>query len=323
MLQSELRSWLSERETISKFGTKPTGSSMLPALISPMDNFHTSVLLQTAIDGLKVRPGGKYIDATAGGGGHTALIISRGGSVLGIDTDADAINYATGRLEREFGTDSQWQIVYGNFQNLGKIATENGFDRVDGILLDLGVSSYQLDQPQRGFSYRFSREPLDLRLDQNQGDPAWVYITQMTVTDLTQILATYGEEELAPDIARAIIQARQRNSIQTTGDLAKIIESVSGTNNETKSRVFQAIRIFVNNELTVLKSGLEATSRLLVPGGRLVVISFHSLEDRIVKQFMAGAGWKQITKKPIRPGFPELKRNKRSRSAKLRIAEKL
>ncbi len=262
---------------------------------------HTPVLLEEATSGLQAGPGKRFIDATYGGGGHAASIVRRGGEVLGIDVDPDTGPHA----------------VHGNFRNIVRIAKEHGFDTVDGIIFDLGVSSHQLDTAQRGFSYRFENAPLDLRLNQREGMTAAELLQKVTEQDLYEILATFGEEEHSRAIAAAIVRGRHISPIGTTGDLLKIIDKKSA------SRVFQALRIAVNDELNALKEGLEGAKTLLKPRGRLVVISFHSLEDRIVKRFLKTDAWKLITKKPIMPSEEEIGSNKRAHSAKLRIAEKI
>lgn len=274
-------------------------------------SYHEPVLLTQVLEAIQIQPGKQYIDGTVGGGGHAAEIVKRGGILLGIDTDGEAIEFAKEKL----GTGVR--LVQGNFRNIERIAKENGFDQVHGILLDLGVSSYQLDTPGRGFSYRFSDAPLDLRLDQTKGETALELIHRLSEKELYEIFARFGEEERAGTIARLIVGAR--GMIKTTGDLAKIVGKDSGT----LSRVFQALRIAVNDELKALEEGIAGAKRSLVPGGRLAIISFHSLEDRIVKREMGKAGWQLVNKKPIVPTWEEIARNKRSRSAKLRVAEKL
>jgi len=258
-------------------------------------------MVEEVASGLQVAPGKRFIDATYGGGGHASEIVRRGGEVFGIDADPDTGPHA----------------VHGNFRNIEKIAKEHGFDTVDGILFDLGVSSHQLDTPERGFSYRFGDAPLDLRLNQNKGETAAELLAKVSEGDLYEILATFGEEEHSRAIATAIVRARRVSPIRTTGDLLQFVDTRS------PSRVFQALRIAVNDELNALKEGLQGAKNLLKPGGRLAVISFHSLEDRIVKQFVKTDAWKVITKKPIVPHHEEIVRNKRARSAKLRIAEKI
>lgn len=260
---------------------------------------HIPVLLKEAVDGLAVRPGGKYIDATFGAGGHTAEIVRRGGNVLAIDVDPATL-----------------APVKGNFRDIAKIAKENGFERVDGILFDLGVSSMQLDTPQRGFSYRFSG-PLDLRLDPTRGQTAADIINTYSEGDLYEIFSRFGEENDARTIARLVVRARAIEKITTTQGLVKVV----GGSRPVLSRIFQALRIAVNDELGALREGLSSAGKVLINGGRLVVISFHSLEDRIVKQYMRSSGWNVMTKKPITASDDEVKTNPRARSAKLRIAE--
>lgn len=258
-------------------------------------------MVREALSGLNVREGGKYIDATFGFGGHSREIEQLGGRVLGIDRDPD--------------TDA----VHGNFRDIEKIAKEHGFDEVDGILFDLGVSSHQLDTPERGFSFRYPDAPLDFRMDPGQGTPASEYIRSLSEQELYEIFATYGEEELARPIARAICRTRSVNPMKTTGDLARAIEG----SEKAKARVFQALRIAVNDELGALKEGLSGAARLLKKGGKLVVISYHSLEDRIVKREIQRRGFRAENKRPLTPSEEEKRSNPRSRSAKLRIAEKI
>ncbi len=281
-----------------------------------MSDYHTPVLVAQVLEGLQVVPGKRYVDATLGGGGHTKEIVKQGGIVLGIDTDSEAVEENKGMT---------WKTVWGNFRDIAKIARENGFEQVDGILFDLGVSSHQLDAKARGFSYRLGDAPLDLRLNQGGGINGAEYIKTATEEDLYETIGTYGEEERARPIARAIISARQLKSIETTGELLSVIEKLVGESQgkTVASRVFQAIRIVVNDEFGALKSGLKGAQELLKPNGRLVVISFHSLEDRIAKQFLRTNAWKLITKKPVVANDTEIYLNRRARSAKLRVAEKI
>jgi 16S rRNA (cytosine1402-N4)-methyltransferase len=257
-------------------------------------------MVKEVAQGLQAAPGKRFIDATYGGGGHTKAIRGLGGIVFGIDTDPDA----------------KAQVL-GNFKDIAGIAKKHGFESVDGILFDLGVSSHQLDTAERGFSYRFEDAPLDLRLNQTEGISAAEYLQTVSENELYEILATFGEEEHSRAIAALVVRARHVKAIATTGDLLKIV------NKRAASQVFQALRIVVNDELTALKEGLEGAKELIKPGGRLAVISFHSLEDRIVKRFLKTDAWKVITKKPIVPSEDEIRSNKRAHSAKLRIAEKL
>lgn len=268
---------------------------------------HTPVLVREVLSGLSVHKGGKYIDATFGFGGHSKEIKRLGGVILGIDVDLD--------------TDA----VHGNFRDIERIAKENGFEKVDGILFDLGVSSHQLDTPQRGFSYRYDG-PLDLRFDKRQRLTARDIINTSSEEELYEIFARFGEEQLAGTIARALVRARRMKPITTTRELVDVVARHVGDARKLPavlSRVFQALRILVNDELGSLKEGLEGGEELLKPGGRLAVISYHSLEDRVVKQAMQKAVWRIVTKHPIIPAEEEVTKNPRARSAKLRVAEKV
>ena len=290
-------------------------------------NYHVPVLLQEIIDGLQVSEGKKYIDATFGGGGHGMEIVKAGGELLGIDVDPEALEHARRKIEN-----GEWKIdkkkialVQGNFRDIDTIAQDNGFYPVDGILFDLGVSGHQLDEEERGFSYKFADAPFDLRLNQEEGAPASEIINHENEEQLSAIIGTYGEEESCGRIAHALVNNRVKKPFRTTGDVLHSIQEVTGDRNtyETASRVFQAFRIVVNDELSSLKKGLDGAESVLKPGGRIAVISFHSLEDRIVKQFFQRSGFTLVTKKPIRPTRMEQQENKKSRSAKLRIAEKI
>jgi len=282
-------------------------------------NYHVPVLVQETMDGLNVRKGKRFIDATFGGGGHTKRMLTLGAEVLAIDMDPDAIKEAKKIQNKGF------RIHQGNFKDIDTIAHLEAFYPVDGVLFDLGVSSHQLDVESRGFSYIFADAPFDLRLNQKEGVPARDIINHESEEQLKTIIGTYGEEESCGRIAHALVHSRVKNPITTTGDVLGIIEKVTGEQkkNETASRVFQAFRIYVNDELNNIKKGLEHAKGLVKPGGRIAVISFHSLEDRIAKQFFQKTGWKRITKKPIIPTVEEKIKNRRSRSAKLRIGEKL
>lgn len=265
-------------------------------------------MLVDVMEGLQVAPGKRFIDATVGGGGHAGEMVNRGAVVLGIDTDKEAVKENEG---------ARWKVVQGNFRNIEAIAKTSGFEAVDGVLFDLGVSSHQLDTAGRGFSYRFADASLDLRLNQSEGVPASEYLRTVTEEELYDTLATYGEEEHSRAIAALIVRTRRVSPIETTGDLLQLVDK------KAASQVFQALRIAVNDELGALKEGLNGAKALIRPAGRMAVISFHSLEDRIVKQFFKSDAWKLITKKPLVPGIDEVNANKRARSAKLRIAEKL
>jgi 16S rRNA (cytosine1402-N4)-methyltransferase len=305
--------------------------------------FHTPVLLQEVLRYLLTSPDGVYVDATLGGGGHAAAVLENLGSkgmVVGIDADRDAIAAAQIRLER-FGRRAV--LVQENFRNLKAILAARQLQLVDGVLFDLGVSSFQLDEATKGFSFR-ADERLDMRMDRRQQLDARAVVNGYREQELANLFWTYGEERHARRIAKRIVQVRRQKSIDTTGALAEVVATVVGHRFLTKSlaRVFQAIRIEVNNELENLQQALHDAIDVVKPGGRIVVISYHSLEDRIVKQTMKMAsatklpsGSKLIpdvplqprlavlTKKPVTASSLEVAGNPRSRSAKLRAAEKL
>lgn len=280
-----------------------------------MSDYHESVLLKEAIEGLKVEKNRRYIDATLGGAGHSFEILRRGGIVLGIDVDQDAI------ANIEETKPENLTLARGNFRDIDKIARLNNFDRAAGIIFDLGVSGHQIDEPKRGFSFQ-TVGPLDMRMDQELGVRALDLIKILSKKELSEIFTKYGEETRAWEIADAIVKARSIKTIETTEDLAKIVFRIAGQS----KRVFQALRIVVNDELNSVEEALPKALDLLKSHGRLCVISFHSLEDRIVKrQFLEfekkGLG-KIVTEKPIVPTIEEIQRNKRAGSAKLRIFEK-
>lgn len=287
---------------------------------------HTPVLLEDAVNSLNVTSGKKYIDATLGGGGHAGLILERGGMVLGIDQDTDAIEFVTKSQESQV-TSQKLKIVKGNFENIKKIAEENGFEKVDGILFDFGVSSYQLDNSGRGFSIRRDEE-LDMRMDTEATLSALTVVNSYPKDRLIEIFYIYGEEHNAKEIAEAIVEKRRKNEIRTTKELKEICEKISHRDAKIHpaTKIFQAIRIEVNNEIEVIKKGLNESVGLLAPQGRLVVISFHSLEDRVVKQLFEGFKRQGlgvvITKKPLVADDFEVNGNKRARSAKMRVFEK-
>ncbi|MBI2420484.1 MAG: 16S rRNA (cytosine(1402)-N(4))-methyltransferase RsmH [Candidatus Levybacteria bacterium] len=292
-------------------------------------NFHRTVLLQETIDGLKVVPGEKYIDATLGGGGHTEEILRRGGEVLAIDTDLDAINYVKGKI-----SSSKLHLAHGNFRDIKNIAIKNRFEKVSGIVFDLGVSSHQIDSNERGFSYQ-QNGPLDMRMDSNSPIKAADLVNLLNKNELSDIFYKFGEESNSRAISNAIVSARKIGAIQTTNDLVTIIARVykipehrldQMKRTRIAKKIFQALRIAVNNELDVLREALNESSSLFLPKGRLGVITFHSLEDRIVKNAFIdfekrGLGI-VVNKKHLLPSRLEMKTNKRSRSAKLRFFEK-
>ncbi len=297
-----------------------------------MSRYHTSVLLEESLEALDITPGKRFIDCTLGGGGHTIEILKRGGNVLGIDVDEDALGYVYEKVKdqkskiKNFG---EATLVKGNFKDLGKIARENGFEQVSGILFDLGVSSYQLDTGDRGFSFLKDAE-LDMRMDQSLSVTAKDLVNGLTRHELTELFHKLGEERYAGKIAEVIVKKRLTKPIETTGELAKIIRHTvpggkSGVHPAT--RVFQALRIAVNDELNSLRDALPQAVKLLLSNGRLTVISFHSLEDRIVKQALnefvdEGLGLLP-NKKPISPTTSEIADNPRARSAKLRVFERI
>jgi 16S rRNA (cytosine1402-N4)-methyltransferase len=292
-----------------------------------MNNFsHIPVLLHEAVEALKVEPAKQYIDATLGGGGHTEEIIKKGGVVLGIDQDEDALEYVSQRL-KSFIDEKKLILGKGNFEDIQKLARDNGFEAVDGILFDLGVSSYQLDSSGRGFSIR-NDEELDMRMNKDGKLNAFDVVNSYSESALIDLFYRYGEEHNAKGIAQAITDKRKKEKIRTTKELAGLIERLPHKSEEIHpaTRVFQAIRIEVNGELNAVKQGVYDSLSLLNPGGRLAVISFHSLEDRIIKQIFEKAKREgkgvALTKKPIVATYEENVRNRRSRSAKMRIFEK-
>jgi len=292
-----------------------------------MDEFHKPVLLKETLTYLNVRRNKKYIDATVGGGGHAVEIVKRGGILLGLDVEPDAVGAVKTRLERaRLDFDSRSEARRGNFRDIEKIAKENDFYPVAGILYDLGLSNYQLEQSGRGFSFQ-KNEPLDMRADPDLEVTAADLVNGLSESELVKLFEKYGEEKYARAVAGAIIRSRWDGPIRTSTELADIVEQVVREPRKTHpaTKVFQALRIAVNDELNNLQSSLPQAFGLLEPKGRLVVISFHSLEDRIAKNFfkeMEAKGGKILTKKPITPTEEEVERNPRARSAKLRAVEK-
>ncbi len=306
-----------------------------------MQALHLPVMVAEVIDYLVTRTDGQYIDCTLGGGGHASRILDNApaGRLLGLDLDSTACDEAA-RVLKPFG--ERVEITEGNFADLSVLAEERGFAGVDGVLFDLGFSSMQLDDAERGFSYR-NDGPIDMRLGRDHGTSAMGLIAKSDERSLSRILYSFGEEHRARPIARAIIRARDAGRCRTTAELADAVVSTKPRNrNKTLARVFQALRIAVNSELENLRSGLAQAESLLSAGGRIVVISYHSLEDRIVKQDFVKAerpcicprdlpvcvcGRKPtlriLTRRVVRPGDVEIARNPRARSAKLRAAEKL
>lgn len=298
-----------------------------------MDNYHIPVLKDAVVGGLNIERGGLYIDATIGGGGHTEEILKRGGKVLGIDQDQDAIEHLKKKFESEI-LNGQLILAHGNFAEIRSITTNSKFlDNqsyqvgVNGILMDLGVSSHHIDNSGRGFSFN-KNEPLDMRMDVTRELTAEKIINTWTEDELYEIFAKYGEEVNSRNVARQIVNIRKNKKINTSSELSEIITKVIKRDGKLhqSTRIFQALRIAVNDELENLKKGLVDGFKLLLKGGRMEVISFHSLEDRIVKVYFAsmssGSQAKIITKKPIIAEFAEVRKNRRARSAKLRIIEK-
>ncbi|MBQ2688426.1 MAG: 16S rRNA (cytosine(1402)-N(4))-methyltransferase RsmH [Clostridia bacterium] len=308
-----------------------------------MNFSHVSVLLNESVDMLAVKPDGIYVDGTAGGGGHSAEILSRlgkNGRLYSIDRDPDAIETVTKRFEN----DKRSVVLHGEFADMKELLLKEGVERVDGVILDLGVSSHQLDTAERGFSFH-EDAPLDMRMSQ-KGVSAADLINTLDFKELCRILSSYGEEKYAPSIAKGILKAREEKPIETTLELAEIVKAnvpqKVRRDGHPARKSFQAIRIAVNDEFGQLERGLASAFEILNVGGRLSVITFHSIEDRIVKQTMAS--WcvgctcpkdfpvcvcgnkpkaRLINKKPIEANNQELDFNKRSRSAKLRGCEKL
>jgi 16S rRNA (cytosine1402-N4)-methyltransferase len=290
---------------------------------------HISVLLDDVLHWLRPRDGGRYLDGTLGNGGHAAAILAASiptGRLLGLDADPDAIAVAQARLA-PYG--DRVTIVNSSFREMAAIVAAQRFGPVDGILLDLGLSSRQLDGGGRGFSFRHD-EPLDMRFDPTRGESAADIVNGADEAEIADILYEFGEEYRSRRVARAIVSRRARAPIVTTHDLVTVVESALGPKRgrtHPATKTFQALRIAVNDELTALEETLPAAASLLAPGGRLVVISFHSLEDRRVKQFLRAGGTSdahltELTRKPIIPTAEEANRNPRARSAKLRVAER-
>lgn len=307
---------------------------------------HRSVLLDECIESLNIRPDGIYVDGTAGGGGHSLEIVKRltgGGRLIAIDRDDAAIAAATERLS---GYLDRVTFVRNNFSSAAEVCRELGIEAIDGILLDLGVSSYQLDTAERGFTHNVDA-PLDMRMDRRGELDAYTVVNTYTYDELKRVIWEYGEERFAPKIAAAIVRHREQKPIESTGELVDIIKSAippsarEGGHHPAK-RTFQAIRIEVNGELDAIEPAIRKAKDIMRTGGRIVIITFHSLEDRIVKQTFADMASgcvcprslpvcvcgrkpevKILTKKPILPSEKEVEENPRSRSAKLRVAEKL
>ena len=311
-----------------------------------MEFKHTSVLLHETIDNLNIRPDGIYVDGTLGGAGHSSEIVKRlneNGRLIGIDQDEDAIAAASERLK---DYSDKVTIIRSNYCNMKEELNRIGVTKVNGILLDLGVSSFQLDTPERGFTYRDENAPLDMRMDDRQSLTAKDIVNGYSEMELYRIIRDYGEDKFAKNIAKHIVQERAKKPIETTGELTEIIRAsipmkVQVTGGHPAKRTFQAIRIELNKELEVLQNNLDDMIDLLNPGGRICIITFHSLEDRIVKtNFKRNENpctcpsdfpvcvcgkkpkGKVITRKPILPTKSEMEENPRAKSAKLRVFER-
>ena len=309
-----------------------------------MDFKHISVLLDETIDGLDIKPDGIYVDGTLGGGGHSYEILRRlspKGRLIGIDQDGEALKAAGERLKK---FENQITLVRSNYCEIDKVLKELNVEKVDGILLDIGVSSYQLDNLERGFSYK-SDAPLDMRMDTRQELTAADVVNTYSENELFKIIKDYGEDKFAKNIAKHIVLARKEKPLETTKELSEVIKraipmKVQAKGGHPAKKTFQAIRIEVNQELTVLKESIDKMIDLLKPNGRICIITFHSLEDRIVKtKFRENENpctcpnfpvcvcgkkskGKVITRKPIIPSEDEIEENKRAKSSKLRIFER-
>jgi len=298
-------------------------------------SYHIPVLLQEVVDGLKIIPNGTYVDCTFGGGGHSKAILERlnvDGRLVAFDQDENARENLPG--------DGRVIFVPHNFRHLQRFLRLHNISAVDGILADLGVSSHQFDEPERGFSTRYNAE-LDMRMDKRQTRTAFDVVNSYGEQQLHKLFEQYGEVTNAKTLARTIVESRKSSTIKTIDDLKNALRGiVKGNPNKYFAQVFQSLRIEVNEELTALRELLQQVPLLLKPGGRVAIITFHSLEDRLVKNFFRRGSFEEtgedpftmqkevnelkvITKKPVTPGERELKQNSRSRSAKLRIAEKL
>ena len=311
-----------------------------------MEFVHKSIMLEEVIESLAIKPNGIYVDGTLGGAGHSSEIVKRlgeDGRLIGIDQDGEAIEAATKRLKPY---KDKVTIVRSNYAQMKEVLRDLGIHKVEGILLDLGVSSYQLDNAERGFTYR-EDVPLDMRMDQRQTKTAKDIVNDYSEMELYHIIRNYGEDKFAKNIAKHIVQARQKAPIETTGQLIEVIKAaipkkVRATGGHPAKKTFQAIRIELNKELEVLQNNLDDMIDLLNPGGRICIITFHSLEDRIVKtNFKRNENpctcpsdfpvcvcgkkskGKVVTRKPILPSEEELEVNSRSKSAKLRVFERV
>jgi 16S rRNA (cytosine1402-N4)-methyltransferase len=315
-------------------------------MMSPVNAGHTPVMLEESIAGLVVKIGGLYVDGTFGGGGHTQMILERlptSGAVIAFDRDPEAISRGE-MLQSSLRRPQSLKMIHANFADFVSVWRSEKFPLADGVLLDLGMSSFQLDTPERGFSFG-ADGPLDMRFDPTSGSTALEFVNEADEQELAEIIWNFGEDQRSRKIAAAIVNARQQKPITTTAQLATVVElSVGGRRGMRKhpaTQTFQALRIMVNEELLSLQAGLEGAVEILKPGGRLAVITFHSLEDRLVKRFMAQEASSctcppelpicickqqpriKVIGKKTKPSENEVDNNARSRSAVLRIAERL
>ncbi len=327
-----------EREAPQLVGGKTSGSRQPSWNVT--SHYHTSVLLEETVTYLQPDDGKRIVDGTLGGGGHAFELLEHGAQVVGFDRDPEALEEAEAKC---WSFEGHFVALRGNYADFGDMLEETGISQVDGVLLDLGISSHQIDEPKRGFSFQ-TDGPLDMRMDPDWHRTAADIVNLEDEAELKRIFREYGEERAAARIAHAIIKERAKGWIGTTQQLVDVIEKVrprSGRQHPA-TKVFQALRIEVNGELENLYRGLDSATRWLKPGGRLAVITFHSLEDRIVKQYLKRCSqpeidrpewpapkpnpdlaYKLITKKPVTASAKELEVNARSRSAKLRVAERL
>ena len=332
---------------LGQLGWSPTSVILIFSLPPPMtatshspSDYHIPVLLSEVLHWMAPEKGKVLVDGTLGGGGHSEALLKAGVDVIGIDQDEQALAYAGERLE---GYGNRFTALRGNFSEMPQLLAEAGHGQVDGILVDIGVSSWQLDEADRGFS--FGKEgPLDMRMDRSSGQTAADLVNTASEQELKTIFFEYGEERASNKIVRRIVERREQTPFTTTLDLADFIASIipRGGKSHPATRIFQALRIAVNDELGVLKQLLNEAAKMLRPGGRFAVITFHSLEDRIVKQHFKNASqptidrkewpeprpnpdycYRLLTRRPVTAGEEELQQNRRSRSAKLRVVEKI
>ena len=310
-------------------------------MVTPEERVHTTVLLVEAIDALVTTPDGIYLDGTYGRGGHSRALLERlspKGRLVAIDRDVQAVQAASSGATRVM--DPRFSIQHTSFAHMADALGSAGVKQVDGVLLDLGVSSPQIDDPERGFSFRFDG-PLDMRMDTTRGESAADFLARADERQMTEVIRDYGEERFALQVAKAVVARRESGQpVRTTGELSDLVARAVKTREAGQNpatRTFQALRIFVNAELEELEQGLKASLALLAPGGRLVVISFHSLEDRIVKTFIARESRTEVDRRApfaperphrlrpiarIKPGETEVRANPRARSAVMRVAER-